>query len=143
MCGNNDYIQELLLNYFFQCRSYVDFTIRQTENDIEIARVEGVTEAEVVDARAVLKELQRRTRGENIFAIVLLTMKEHPQNGDLARCCCQILLDLYYTSAEDKNALLEKGLIHEPTGKAIVGGNTLDEVFQKWNTEEVSLRSKI
>ena len=114
-----------------------------SENDIEIARVEGVTEAEVVDARAVLKELQRRTRGENIFAIVLLTMKEHPQNGDLARCCCQILLDLYYTSAEDKNALLEKGLIHEPTGKAIVGGNTLDEVFQKWNTEEVSIRSKI
>jgi len=54
MCGNNDYIQELLLNYFFQCRSYVDFTIRQTENDIEIARVEGVTEAEVVDARAAL-----------------------------------------------------------------------------------------
>ena len=56
-----------------------------------------------------------------------------------ARCCCQILLDLYYTSDEAKRGLTEQGLIHEPTGKAIVGGKTLVEVFEKWGTEEIWL----
>ena len=92
---------------------------------------------EVSSARVLMADMQVRDATDNVFVPIIDTMKEHPVNGDLARCGCQLLLDLYYTSTEEKELLQEKGLVDMKVGKASMGGATLEEVCLVWGADEI------
>jgi len=95
------------------------------------------TAQEINSALTILAAAMVRDCPDNVFVPILDTMKEHPMNGDLARCGCQLLLDLYYTSSEEKAMLQEKGLVELALGKAAMGGGTLEEVCAVWGVDEI------
>jgi len=85
----------------------------------------------------MLLSLQVRDSPENIFIPIITCMREHPTNGDIARSSCQLLLDLYYVSLEEKEILENKKLYDPKYGKAAPGGNTVDEVMDIWGVHDI------
>ena len=101
------------------------------------ASIEHPTVLELSHAKAMLDSLKSRDCPHNIFVPIIETMREHPASGDIARCGCQLLLDLYYVSPAERLILEDKKLFDPSIGKAALGGNTLQEVCQTWGVNEI------